>query len=836
MKMSSLFFVLLCLFQISKLGFCVAESVHKANNSGYQRCGFISVTSFGAVGDGKTDDTQAFLKAWDVVCNGGNNTKLLVPLNNTFMLKPLMFAGPCKSSSIAFVIRGNLVAPGYTWSGGKHPKWISFKKINGLVVSGGGTLDGRGSVWWRHEKAQNRPTAMHFSSCDGLKMFNLRHLNSPRNHISLSRSENITISRLNMTAPSDSPNTDGIDIANCKGVDIRDSVISTGDDCIAVNKGSSYINITGLFCGPGHGISVGSLGVNGEFATVEEVRVKNCTFTKTKNGVRIKTYQNGLGYARKITFEDITMVDSGNPIIIEQNYHNKGKFGKVSFEYSNGRGVKVSDVRYSRINGSSASDQAVTFNCNANLGCENIVMEHVNLVSATTGHEASASCINVHGSFSDSLIGCIKYHKIRAKMKKSSLFFVLLCLFQISKLGFCSVHKANNNENNRHGFISVTSFGAVGDGKTDDTQAFLKAWEAVCNGGSNTNLLVPQGKTFMLKPLTFEGPCKSPSISFLIRGNLVAPGYTWSTGTYPAWINFDSINGLVVKGGGTLDGRGSMWWGHVQNRPTAMHFNNCDGLRMFNLQHLNSPRNHVSLSCSKNIIISGQKMIAPGDSPNTDGIDISNCMGVDIRDSTISTGDDCIAINRGSSYINITGIFCGPGHGISVGSLGENGEFATVEEVSVKNCTLTNTMNGVRIKTYQNGLGYARKISFEDIKMVDSKNPIIIEQNYHNKGTSGEVSFEYGNSLNCGGKSRFYKTESGEARGVKVSNVRYSRIYGSSASDEAITLNCDADLGCEDIVMDHVNIVSATAGHVVSASCKNVHGSHFDSLISCFNK
>jgi len=28
------------------------------------------------------------------------------------------------------------------------------------------------------------------------------------------------------------------------------------------------------------------------------------------------------------------------------------------------------------------------------------------------------------------------------------------------------------------------------------------------------------------------------------------------------------------------------------------------------------------------------------------------------------SGDDCIAINSGSSNINITGINCGPGHGI----------------------------------------------------------------------------------------------------------------------------------------------------------------------------
>ncbi|KAG2239304.1 hypothetical protein Bca52824_090164 [Brassica carinata] len=131
----------------------------------------------------------------------------------------------------------------------------------------------------------------------------------------------------------------------------------------------------------------------------------------------------------------------------------------------------------------------------------------------------------------------------------------------MNKLGFCiegSVHKANNK---CHGFISVTSFGAVGDGKTDDTKAFLNAWKAVCKGASRgkTQLLLPLGKTFMLKPLTFEGPCKSSSIAFLIRGNLVAPGYSWHAGNYLAWISFDSINGLVITGCGTVNGRGSVW-------------------------------------------------------------------------------------------------------------------------------------------------------------------------------------------------------------------------------------------------------------------------------------
>ncbi|KAG7550946.1 Parallel beta-helix repeat [Arabidopsis thaliana x Arabidopsis arenosa] len=424
----------------------------------------------------------------------------------------------------------------------------------------------------------------------------------------------------------------------------------------------------------------------------------------------------------------------------------------------------------------------------------------------------------------------------RPKMK-SSLFFVLLCLFQINNLGFCLEEEAQKSKNGvgSNGFISVTSFGAIGDGKTDDTKAFLKAWEAVCKGGSHTKILVPQGKTFMLKPLTFIGPCKSSSISFSIRGNLVAPGYTWYAGRYPTWISFDSINGLVVTGGGTIDARGSLWWGNVNTRPSAMHFNNCNDLRISNLRHLNSPRNHVGLSCSQNIEVTGIRMTAPGDSPNTDGIDISNCRGVHIHDSVIATGDDCIAINSGSSHINITGIFCGPGHGISVGSLGVTGDFATVEEVRVKNCTFTNTQNGVRIKTYQNGSGYARKISFEDIIMVASENPIIIDQTYHNGGTNGGRSKSSNSYQNCHLAAK-QRTQSGNGKGVKVSDVRYSSIRGSSASDQAITLNCDADLGCSDIVMNNVNMVSATFGHKVFATCKNAHGSFFASKVNCLKK
>jgi galacturan 1,4-alpha-galacturonidase len=57
-----------------------------------------------------------------------------------------------------------------------------------------------------------------------------------------------------------------------------------------------------------------------------------------------------------------------------------------------------------------------------------------------------------------------------------------------------------------------------------------------------------------------------------------------------------------------------------------------------------------------------------------------------------------------------------------------------VRGITVKNCTLNNTDNGIRIKTYGGSPpSQASGILFQDIVMVRVKNPIIIDQSYGNK-------------------------------------------------------------------------------------------------------
>jgi galacturan 1,4-alpha-galacturonidase len=142
-------------------------------------------------------------------------------------------------------------------------------------------------------------------------------------HVIIIGSQDVTIHRVTIRAPRDSPNTDGVHIQGSSNVRIIDTAIATGDDCVSVGPGSADITVSGVFCGPGHGISVGSLGRRPGEEDVRGLRVSNCTLAGTANGVRIKTWRGGLRPGSTVSglvFEDIVMRKVRNPIIIDQEY------------------------------------------------------------------------------------------------------------------------------------------------------------------------------------------------------------------------------------------------------------------------------------------------------------------------------------------------------------------------------------------------------------------------------------------------------------------------------------------------------------------------------------
>lgn len=70
----------------------------------------------------------------------------------------------------------------------------------------------------------------------------------------MNKCRNVKMESLNIYAPANSPNTDGIDLEETTYATILDSNIGTGDDCISLGHGTFNVFIQNVFCGPGHGI------------------------------------------------------------------------------------------------------------------------------------------------------------------------------------------------------------------------------------------------------------------------------------------------------------------------------------------------------------------------------------------------------------------------------------------------------------------------------------------------------------------------------------------------------------------------------------------------------
>lgn len=107
------------------------------------------------------------------------------------------------------------------------------------------------------------------------------------------------------------------------------------------------------------------------------------------------------------------------------------------------------------------------------------------------------------------------------------------------------------------GAYNVVNYGARGDGRTDSTTAFLRAWAAACNSPYPSNVYVPRG-IFMIRNAVFSGPCKS-RMQFKIDGRIVAPNNFYAIANYGSWIMFYKVNRLSVNGG-IIDAKGKGFW------------------------------------------------------------------------------------------------------------------------------------------------------------------------------------------------------------------------------------------------------------------------------------
>jgi len=314
--------------------------------------------------------------------------------------------------------------------------------------------------------------------------------------------------------------------------------------------------------------------------------------------------------------------------------------------------------------------------------------------------------------------------------------------------------------------LNVKAFGAKGDGKKLDTAALQAAILSCPKDGC---VYVPEG-TYLTTPLFLKGDMTL----YLAKGAVllgdtdrtnypVLPGMTLSTnelGEYnlSSWegnplTSFASLitaieaDNLDIIGEGTLDGNAQNgdWWVNPKDkriawRPNTVYLCRCKNVRMQNLTVQNSPAWTVHPYYCEHISFLNLYIHNPSDSPNTDGLDPESCNDTRILGTTISVGDDCIAIKSGKYYMAlnhykpttelvIRNCKFERGHGsVTVGSEAAGG----VNGVKVSKCIFDGTDRGLRIKT-RRGRGQRSvldDILFEDIKMDGVLMPFTVNMFY----------------------------------------------------------------------------------------------------------
>ncbi|KAK4354856.1 hypothetical protein RND71_027050 [Anisodus tanguticus] len=314
------------------------------------------------------------------------------------------------------------------------------------------------------------------------------------------------------------------------------------------------------------------------------------------------------------------------------------------------------------------------------------------------------------------------------------------------------------------------------NGKPDSSEAFLSAWEAACASTSAATIYVPRG-SYLIRNAEFKGQtCKSKAITIHIDGTLLAPSDYNVIGNAGSWIKFDQVNRVSIYGG-TFDGQGAGLWACKTSGK-------------------NCPKGTAGVTVS-----------APENSPNTNGIHVQSSSGVSIMNSRIGTGDDYLYWPWKFELIDRRHCLwpC-------IVSLGWELQEQGVQNVTVKTVTFTGTENGVRVKTWARpSNGFVRGVLFQHIVMNNVQNPIIIDQNY------------------CPNHESCPHQDSG----VKISDVAYEDIHGTSATEVAVQLDCSKTNPCTGITLEDVNL-SYKDGRA-EAKCVNAGGraSGFEELTRC---
>jgi polygalacturonase len=324
--------------------------------------GFVNVRDYGAVGDGTHLETTAFAHAIAACEAQGGGTVYVPPgryLSGTVILK----------SHVTLHLEG-----GATILGSEDPAdypdtksvWgddtimiaplIYAEDAENISITGRGTLDGQGLVWWKRLRLsgikkefpaartpeefaevaklkRGRPRLIRLVRCRDVLIEHINLRNAADWNIHPMLCEFIRVDGVSIYSDKGSHNTDGINPEACSNVHIANCRIDTGDDCVTLKSGidelgrrmgkpTENVTVTNCVMYRGHGgVTIGSEMSGG----IRNVVVSNCVFQGTDNGIRIKSQRGRGGVIEGVSVNNIVMQDVPTPFIITTFYAGKDK-------------------------------------------------------------------------------------------------------------------------------------------------------------------------------------------------------------------------------------------------------------------------------------------------------------------------------------------------------------------------------------------------------------------------------------------------------------------------------------------------------------------------------
>ncbi|QDS74224.1 Polygalacturonase [Venturia effusa] len=314
-----------------------------------------------------------------------------------------------------------------------------------------------------------------------------------------------------------------------------------------------------------------------------------------------------------------------------------------------------------------------------------------------------------------------------------------------------------------------------------------------CTTITLSNIAVPAGTTLDLTGLT--------------SGTSVFFTGTTSFG-YKEWAGpLISIAGTNIKvsgeSGHVIDGNGAKWWDTKgsnggKTKPKFFYAHKMIDSTIKGLNIKNTPVQCFSVNGADNLVIDAVNIDnSAGDSGgghNTDAYDVGSSSNIVISNTVVKNQDDCLAVNSGTN-ITFTGGSCSGGHGLSIGSVGGRSD-NTVKDVTISSSTISDSDNGVRIKTVSGATGSVSGVTYKDITLSNiAKYGIVIEQDYENGSPTGTPT-----------------------TGVPITDLTVSNVKGSVASSGTnIYLLCGKG-SCSDWTFSNI----AVTGGKTSTKCTNI--------------